>query len=271
MKVKFIYIAIIVFATIFFSSCKKDQGTLTDKNKQNSKNYKSGSISDGLISAITSTTLFSYYDFFVKEDLGPLDFDNIRYDVIEEGGQNLNVCYIPTTAKLLNTDRVITPIPKATVNVVETIDGGFNFIIHDYSNINIYDQTAYDGYVSIKLMNNLEIYKIYKGVHSGPDIFETGKDLYLASESLKPTWWSCTVKCYKFAHDACYMDPQCALLCDIANLYNNSCNSAILMACAATCYSKPNFIYTPTTAQITLMPEKYKYGFYSDEDNPLNN
>ena len=184
MKVKFIYVAIIVFTTIFFSSCKKDQGNVTDNNKQNSKNYKSESNSSGLISEITSTTLFSYYDFFVKEDLGPLDYDNIRYEVIEEGGQNYNVCYIPTTAKLLNTNRVITTIPRATVNVVETIDGGFNFIIHDYSNINIYNQIDYDGYVSIKLMNNLEIFKIHKDLNSGHNNFEIGKDLYLAPQTL---------------------------------------------------------------------------------------
>lgn len=164
-----------------------------------------------------------------------------------------NVYIYPSTENLDGTT-----IPRAIFIGAQVPNGNSFTVVHDFSNLFVENNQTISGYISIRLVNGLEIYKIRKVENRL--FIEEGQDLDLVPETDEtiPRWWTCTTKCYKFAKDACDADPECKFLCDLVNVALSSCNVSIAVACGIHC-SNNNGVFNPPPLPSSLPIGSYGF------------
>jgi hypothetical protein len=230
-----------VFITLGNSrACEKNSISASPNSVNQTISFKAG---DQTYSSIYK----DYYDHFLSSELGELDESptNISVD-----GDTISI-FSSESNHPENSS-----IPLANFISYESSSGNITAVIQDYSAMEFSDGIAIGGNISIKLVNGLEIYKISKSTNN-KWVLEDGDDLPIVSQLGISGWWTCTTDCYAYAKNACAGDPDCDLLCDLANIVGY-CTITIGTACGIHCAT--NSTFTPPT-QLYLLSELDPYGF----------
>lgn len=232
-------------------ACSKEENVevFDSANSVNEKNVRLKShFAEG-----SSTIYHDYFNHFLSDDLGLLEETPYHF---EDGDDEIQIF----ETALKHSDN--SDIPKARFIIAELDNGNVYTEIHDYSNVNIGENgVPLSGFISIKLVNGLELSRIEKN-EFGKWVYKPGADLDLIPNS--PTqgiegWWQCTADCYSYARTACGTDPDCQLLCDLADIVG-LCTISIATSCGIHCARNSGTFNPPI--QISLLSSLEPYGFY---------
>ena len=231
---------------LFISSCTK-----TDVN---STSYDKPMASiDNETSTILNSVYVDYYNHFMRDNLGQLN-QSPTIEEIDEG-----TVYVFNSNSVHHSENGV-QLNKASFISSIASNGNIIASVHDYSALIITNGVPSSGYISIKLVNGLEIYKIEKNSEGNWTMVD-GDDIgVIPTQGVVDGWWSCTVDCYNTLDAACSGDPDCNLMCDLVNLAAGQCTLSMGAACGIYCATN-NGVWTPPVWSTNLTVSN-QYGFY---------
>ena len=117
--------------------------------------------------------------------------------------------------------------------VIKTDGTGAHAFFSDWRKVENYSGTVNISDVNGEYISTIETQKVGKKIrYSITDIRSHSTTGNLRSSE---SYVDCVARVYGEAKRACESDPKCDLLCDLANVANNSCTLAMITAAAVTC------------------------------------
>lgn len=199
-------------------ACTKDSIT-------NSTNSSTRKTSSDPTNGFSSSIYADYYDHYMSEQYGDLNFAAATY--VNDLETNQQVLTIPSFNTVSTGSSETPTVPVATLRAVSLGEGKW------YTNVQLLDNANFvngevTGFVDLSLVNGFKYGRID---HLGK--LQDGLDHI--DEPPVPNWWSCTTTCFQRAKDACGSQPTCNFLCSLVDLPSGQCTLSMALACGIWC------------------------------------